>query len=226
VSITVTPAPVGCTAAAPAVDTKVSAEFKKASSTFKAPALSTSGPNELLVAFIGADGPQNTSQKVTSVSGGGLKWTRAAAENRGWGTTEVWYAYASAKASNVSVTAKLASAYDGAITVVAFTGASSKIGATGTGWGTKGTPAATVTTKACNSLVWAAGHDWTNSSAVSAPAGQTLVHTFVDTRVKDTFWTQKVDTATVKAGDKVGVSTNGPTKDRWTMAAVEILPAG
>lgn len=226
VSITVTPAPVGCQSVAPTLDTRVSAEIKKPASSFTAPALTTSGANELLVAFIEADGPTNTSQKVNSVSGGGLVWKLAARSNEGWGTTEVWYAWAPNASTKVAVTAKLAKAYDGAITVAAFKGASSSIGAIGTGWGTKGTPTATVTTKACGSLVWAAGHDWSTASKVVAPAGQTLVHTFIDKGVNDTFWTQKVDAATANAGDKVTVSTNGPTKDRWTMAAVEILPAG
>jgi hypothetical protein len=225
VSITVTPAPVGCPAPAPTVDTTVSKEIKKPSATFTAPALTTAGPNELLVAFIEADGPTNTSQKVTSVTGGALSWKLAARSNQGWGTTEVWYAWAPKASSKITVTAKLAKSYDGALTVTAFKGAASTIGATGTGWATKGTPKATVTTTACNSLVWAAGHDWTSAAAVSAPAGQSLVHTFTDKGVHDSFWTQKVDGPTANAGDKVVVSTNGPAKDRWTMAAVEIRPA-
>ena len=224
VSITVTPASTGCTSAAPTVDVVVSTDQKTASSKLTSGKVTTTGANELVLAFIQADGPTSPTQKVTAVTGGGLTWTLASRSNTTWGTTEVWQAYASSALSNAVVTAKLASAYDGAITVTAFKGAANKVGATATGAGTTGQPTAKVTPLGCNSLVWASGHDWTHSTAAVAATGQTIVHQFVDKRVHDSFWTQKVNTPTA-LGTPVIVKDTVPAKDRWTLAAVEVRPA-
>jgi hypothetical protein len=73
ISITV----VGCQRTAPTPDTTVSGDQTKAAGKFTAPAITTAGGNELLLAFVEADGPQNPTQAVTSVTGGGLQWTLA-----------------------------------------------------------------------------------------------------------------------------------------------------
>ena len=57
-----------------------------------------------------------------------------------------------------------------------------------------------------------------------AVAGQSFVHTFIDKRVHDSFWTQKVDAATTSKAT-VTVADTKPTKDRWSMVAVEIPSA-
>jgi hypothetical protein len=82
-------------------------------------------------------------------------------------------------------------------------------------------PSTTLTPTSCNSLVWAAGHDWSQATAPIAAAGQTLVHTFVDKRVHDSYWTQSVGTPT-GSGTPVTVRDTVPVNDRWTLAAVEI----
>jgi hypothetical protein len=224
VSITVTPSSSTCPSTAPTTDGVVSANQTTASATFKSPALTTTSGSDLVLAFVEADGPKSPTQKVTTVTGGGLTWSLAARSNTTWGTTEVWQAFATAPLSAVKVTAKLAFAYDGAITVAAFHGAAPQVGATAVGAGKTGTPMATFTPQACGSLVWAAGHDWSRSASPVAAAGQTLVHRFIDRRVNDSFWTQKVDDPTA-ANASVTVTTTGPVNDRWTMAAVEIRPA-
>ena len=224
VSITVTPVTTGCRATAPTVDVTVSADQKTAAAKLTSGKVTTTGSNRLVLAFVEADGPTSPTQKVTGVTGGGLTWTLAARSNATWGTTEVWQAHPTTPLTNAVVTAKLASAYDGSITVTAFTGAANKVGATATGAGTTGQPTAKLTPVGCNSLVWAAGHDWTHNTPAVADTGQTLVHQFVDTRVHDSFWTQKVDTPTT-IGTDVTVKDTVPTKDRWTLATVEIPPA-
>ncbi len=223
VSITVTPATAGCISTAPTVDVTVSADQTTPASKLRSGTVTT-GANELVLAFIQADGPTSPTQKVKGVTGGGLTWTMASRSNSTWGTTEVWQAYATSPLSNAVVTAKLASAYDGSITITAFQGAANSVGATATGAGTTGQPTATLTPLGCNSLVWASGHDWTHNTVAVAATGQTLVHQFVDKRVHDSFWTQKVDTPTT-LGTAVIVKDTAPTKDRWTLAAVEIRAA-
>jgi hypothetical protein len=214
-----------CPSTAPTTDGVVSANQTTASATFKSPALTTTSGSDLVLAFVEADGPRSPTQEVTTVTGGGLTWSLAARSNQTWGTTDVWQAFATAPLSAVKVTAKLPYAYDGAITVAAFHGAAPQVGATAVGASKTGTPMATITPQACGSLVWAAGHDWSRSVTPVAAAGQTLVHSFIDHRVRDSFWTQKVDDPTA-ANAPVTVTTTGPVNDRWTMAAVEIRAAG
>jgi hypothetical protein len=228
VSITVTPVtpPSGCVTAAPTIDKVVWADNRKPRSKLVAPMFDTSQGSELILAFISADGPRSATQRALSVTGGGLTWTLATRSNSTWGTTEVWQAYATTPLTNVEVTAKLAhTGYDGSITVAAFKGAASKVGATAAAAGTKGAPAATVKPTACNSLIWATGHDWTSAKDPKPAAGQTIVHKFIDNRVGDSYWTQSVDAPTDEALTPVVVSATGPLKDRWTYAAVEIPAA-
>jgi hypothetical protein len=224
-SITVTPVTTGCRSVAPTLDTSVSADQKTAAAALVSPALTTAGGNELVLAFVETDGPKSPTQTITSVSGGGLMWTLAARSNATWGTTEVWQAYATTSVTGAKVTATMGSKpWDGSITVAAFKGAATRIAAIGTGSGTSGSPSAKLTPAGCNSMVWAAGHDWSHDTPVVAATGQTLVHQFIDTRVLDTFWTQSVNAPTV-TGTSVTVADTGPVNNRWTLAAVEIAPA-
>ena len=220
VSITVNARPTTCPTGKPTLDVGVSADQQTASTRFTAPRFTTSGPNELILAFVAADGPTSQTQTVRTVTGGGLTWTLAARSNLTWGTAEVWQAYATTKLTNATVSATLAKSFDGSITVAAFRGAANHVGATTAGAGTTGSPTATLVPAGCNSLVWAAGHVWRQDRAPVPPAGESLVHTFLDRRVHDTFWTQKVDAPTV-AGTPVVVSDSGPT-GRWGLAVVEI----
>jgi hypothetical protein len=159
---------------------------------------------------------------VSSVTGGGVTWTLAARSNKTGGTTEVWQAYSTKKLDGIRVTAKLAAAYDGTITVGVFDGAAKRVGAVATGADRRGPATATLTTVGCQSRVWAVGHDWSAAREPVAATGQSIVHKFVDRRVSDTYWVQRVD-APVEAKQAVVVRTTGFTKDRWTLAAVEIL---
>jgi hypothetical protein len=221
-STTVTaPPPTTCLSAVPTVDVMVSADQRAPAPKLSSGKVTTTGSNELVLAFVQADGPTSPTQKVTGVTGGGLTWTLAVRSNATWGTAEVWQAYATTRLSNAVVTAKLASAFDSSITVTAFKGAARHVGATATGAGTSGQPTAKLTPAGCNSLVWASGHDWTHGSAALADVGETIVHQFVDKRVHDSFWTQTVDTPTI-LGTEVIVKDTIPTKDRWTLSTVEV----
>jgi hypothetical protein len=224
-SITVTPVSGTCTLTSPTLDVTVSADQKTAASKLVSPAITTGGGGELLLAFVQSDGPTAPTQQVKTITGGGLTWSLAARSNATWGTAEVWQAYATAKVSSVKVTATLAkSGWDGAITVAAFKGAASHVGAVGVNSGVSGMPTDVITPAGCNSLIWASGHDWTHNTTPIPAAGQVLVHSFVDGRIHDSFWTQRV-TAPTTAASAVTVGDTMPIHDRWMMAAVEIPAA-
>src|SRR5262245_61902842 len=87
----------GSADASVAVDKTVATHQTKAASTIASPAFSTSAPGELLLAFIGSDGPSaGGSQTVSKVSGGGLTWRLRRRANAQAGTAEIWAANAPA----------------------------------------------------------------------------------------------------------------------------------
>ncbi len=221
VSIDVTPTG-SCASTPPVLDVAVSKNQTTAASVLTSGKVTTAGGGELILAFIAADGPQQPNQRVTGVSGGGLTWTWAVRANETWGTTEVWQAYASSGLNHVHIKARLAqTGFDGMVTVAAFEGAATSVGATGHAAALTGSPAVSVTPGSCNSVVWGVGHDWTHDTRVTAATGQTIEHQFLDRRVFDSYWVQSVGSPTT-AGQSVTVSDTGPRCERWTMAAVEI----
>ena len=85
-----------------------------------------------------------------------MTWTLASRANQTWGTTEIWQARATNRLSNVVITADLAkSGFDGAITVVAFTGSADRVASTGAASGITGAASVTLDPGSCNSLIWA-----------------------------------------------------------------------
>jgi hypothetical protein len=86
--------------------------------------LTTTAPGDLLVAFVGTDGPSGSTQTAT-VSGGGLTWTLVGRTDVQFGTAEVWSARATATLSGAAITSKLGkSGYLEALTVIASKSAS------------------------------------------------------------------------------------------------------
>jgi len=71
--------------------------------------------------------------------------------------------------------------------------------------------------------VYAMGNDWDNAIARGVPAGQTLIHQWVDTSTGDTYWVQTLSGAIASAGTVVRLNDVSPTTDRWNFAIVEIL---
>ncbi len=77
--------------------------------TVKTGTFSTTSANELLLAFVSADGPPPGGGKttVTKVTGGGLTWQLVARSNAQLGDAEIWRAFAPGILTNVTVTATL-----------------------------------------------------------------------------------------------------------------------
>lgn len=208
----------------PSVDVSVSADQKQAAGKIASPQLTTSAAERLLVAFVTVDGPPSSTQKVSSVTGGGLTWTLVSRSNSTWGTAEIWQAHATSKLTKTVVTAKFAkSGFDGSITVAAFANAAASVGTSTSGSGTSGAPSVTVAPHADGSLIWATGHDWTRATTPAPLANQTLQHSFLDKRVGDSFWTESFDSPTTDFPITIGAST--PSTDRWQLVGVEIPAA-
>ncbi len=213
--------------ATPEVDATVSAN-QTGAPTYAAPPISTAAGNELVLAFVSADGPPLPTQTVTSVSGGGLSWSLAVRANAAFGTAEVWQAHAPGPLASATITAQpSAGGYPGSITVAAFrnpaAGGAPTLGATASGAAAGGGPNVTLRTVAANSLVWATGHDWDHATARTPVAGQTMVHEYLQLQAGDTSWVQR-GTPGAAAGASILVGDSAPTTDRWDLAAVEITP--
>ena len=185
-------------------------------------ALSTSGPNEVLIAFAASDGPRTGAQALT-VSGGGLTWTLVRRSNTRAGTSEIWKATAAAQLANVTVTStQSASGYDQSLTVVAFAGATGT-GASAIANGATGAPSVTLITTKARSLVYGVGNDWDRAVDRTLGPSQTMVHIWVDTASGDTYWVQAWTGTVANSGVSIQLNDTAPTSDRWNFASVEIV---
>lgn len=208
-----------------AVDSTVSADSGPAA-MLAAPALTTRGPNELLLAFVSTDGPKAANQTVRQVTGGGLTWKETVRQGKQPGDAEIWTAYAPARLASVSVRATLnRTPFEGSITVVAFTGARASLGAVAIGADLSTTALAGLTTTAAGGLLYATGHDWNSALTPLAGPGQAVVHNFGDPTVRDTSWVQRVTAPSAKSGVLTTFKAGLHAGDRWNLVGVEVLPA-
>jgi hypothetical protein len=194
--------------------------FSDGNGTRTTSAFSTIAPDEILVAFASSDGPASSSQLLT-VSGAGLSWQLVKRSNVQSGSSEIWWARATNALTNVTVVCtQRQSNYHQSLTVVAFTGASG-IGASSIAGARTGAPSILLSTTKAGSLVYGVGNDWSNSIARVLGTGQQMIHQWVDTAAKDTFWVQ-ARSAAVANPSQVQLNATFPTTDRWNLAAVEI----
>lgn len=202
------------------IDKSVTTKQTTGSTTLTAPTFSTSAPNELLVAFVASDGPNN-SITISGVTGGNLTWTLRKRVNTQRGTSEIWTAVAPTVTSNISVRATHTGSYQGMITVVAFQNAG--VGTTGGANAGSGAASASLTTTANNAWVWGVGNDWDNATARTVGTNQTKVEEML-APIGDTLWVQRQTAVTPNAGTVVTLNTTAPTNDRWNLATIEIIP--
>jgi hypothetical protein len=189
------------------------------------PPLSTTSPNELILAFVSSDGPATGVQSVGSVAGAGLSWSLAARANTLSGTAEVWQAHATTRLAGATIVAVFTnSGHGGSMTVAAFSGAAAAVGATAVGGAASGAPQVPITATKGRSLVWAVGHDADQAVPRTPLAGQTVVHEFLDPSGGNAGWVQATG-PTSAPSSVVTMGDSSPTLDRWELAAVEIPPA-
>jgi Concanavalin A-like lectin/glucanases superfamily/Domain of unknown function (DUF1929)/Bacterial Ig domain len=212
--------------AAVGIDVKVFTDRSTSVTSLASPSFSTVSENELLLAFVGADGPLGTVQTVKTVSGAGLTWTLVVRANGQPGTSEIWRAFAPAPLANVTVTATLSQSAAASLTVLSFTGVDPNvtggIGATGRQSAASGAAAASLVTTRGNSWVFGVGSDWDQALARAVPPDQTLAHQYLAT-VGDTYWVQHTIAATPAGGTTVTIADTAPTTDRYNLAVCEVL---
>ena len=213
------------------IDTTISKDQGTASTTVSTPAFSTTSGNELLLAFISADGVSSPNTTVTQVAGGSLTWVLVERTNVQKGTAEIWRAFAPSALSGVTVTATLSQKVDSSITVMTFSGVntsgtngSGAIGVVGSGNNNPGAPTATLVTKGNGSQVLGVGNDWDNAIRRTPGTGQTVVHQYL-APVGDTYWVQMQSSPTLLSGTSVTINDTAPTGDRYNLSVVEVLAA-
>lgn len=221
VAITVSLGPVVAPpATGPAVDVMV---FAQGAGTRTTPAFSTTSPGDVLVAFVGSDGPAASNSQTVTVSGAGLTWSRVQRSASQFGDAEIWTATASGILTGVTVkSVQAVGALHQSLTVIAFSGVTG-IGASSIAGAASGAPTIGLTTQGAGSLVYGVGNAWDRAIARTIPAGQTKVREFVDTAVGDTFWVQSITGPVAAAGTSVTLNATAPTTDQWNLAAVELL---
>jgi hypothetical protein len=195
--------------------------FADGSGVMTTPQLTTSTNSELLIAFVGYDGPANSPQTAT-VSGAGLIWTLLKRSNTQSGTAEIWAARASDAPFAVTVMSQPGTGtYHGSLTVVAFVNASGP-GIVGQAGAASGAPDIIVPGVSAGNWAFAVGNDWDKAIARTPVSGQVLVHQRVDTQTGDTYWVQST-VAPATANALVDIHDSSPTTDRWNYAVVEIV---
>jgi hypothetical protein len=195
--------------------------FLDASDTMTTPAFSTTTNSDLLIAFVGYDGP-STGPQTATVSGAGLPWTLLKRSNMQHGTSEIWAAKASDFLANVTVTSQPGvSGYHGSLVVVAFTNAAGP-GVVGQASAPSGAPDIYLPGVSAGNWVFAVGNDWDTAASRVPVSGQVLVHQRIDTGTGDTYWVQSTAAPSTATG-LVDIHDTSPTTDQWNYAAVEIV---
>ncbi|BCW71642.1 putative Ig domain-containing protein [Arthrobacter sp. NicSoilB8] len=208
------------------VDRIVTAHQGTNAATVSASGLTTTGSNQLLLAFISSDGPSGGgTESMRSVSGGGLTWTLRRRTNAQAGTAEIWQAVSPAPLANVTITATQNSGtWQSSMTVVAFNNADTTNGATAGASAASGPPSASLTTTRAGSWVWGVGTDWDAPLARTVGPAQTLVDQYLPP-AGDTYWVQRQAGLTATSGTVVAINDTAPTTDRWNLALIEIRAA-
>ncbi|MFI5370521.1 MAG: Ig-like domain-containing protein [Candidatus Eisenbacteria bacterium] len=186
------------------------------------PAFSTTAPDELLLAFVGYDGPSNGPQ-TAFVSGAGLSWLLLKRSNVQHGTSEIWAARAVDPLAGATVIAQPGTgSARGSVTVVSFASASGP-GVVMQASAPTGPPDIYVPGVSAGSWVFAVGNDYSNAIARVPVMGQEIVHQWLDTNTGDTYWVQSTSVPSAGSG-LVDIHDLAPTTDQWNYAAVEVVP--
>jgi hypothetical protein len=184
--------------------------------------VTTRHSDELVVVFVGSDGPW-AGQYVPSVTASGLNFQLARRADYQPGDVEVWYAWATNPIQTMIRAQRYSAGFHGSITVATFTGAdpAHPIGAVASDSQWTGAPSVSLTPTASNSVVWGVGDDWDNATHRTLAGGEVMVHEYTDHSTGDDYWVQSA-AARTQQGQSLTFADAGPTSDRWNLVAVEI----
>jgi len=224
-TLTIAPAPSGII-----IDATVS-NSRSTNATTIAAAVTTTAPNELLLALVAADQLSGTATTITNVAATGLTWQLVRRTNGQQGTSEIWRAFATTTLNNVTVTATISQSVAASITLMSFKGVDTSgtngagaIGNTWSGSASSGAPSATLATTRANSIVVGVGNDYDNAIARTLGPNQTLVQQYLAT-IGDTYWVQRTTSSVPASGTTVTMNDTAPTTDRYNLTIAEILSA-
>ena len=194
-------------------------------STISAPALTTSKPGELLLAFIGSDGPKTGGQTISGVSGGGLTWTLRKRANRRRGRP---------RSGRRSPRRRSPMRWSPPPGKNRLSGRDQRRRVHRRGHRSErrgrlrgrasGAPSASLITTRAGGWVWAVGEDWDNAIGRTVGSGQTLRGSVPRLERGHLLGPAQDGTHSV-AGTTVAINDTAPTTDRWNLALVEVLPA-
>ncbi len=211
----------------PTVDTTVWTDRSQSSTSFVSPMFSTNQSNELLLAFVATDSTSGT-ETIRSVSGAGLSWTLVRRTNTQQGTAEIWRAFAVKPLNQVTVMASISQRLTGSLTIVSFAGVDTSaangaaaIGAVGSGSARSGAPTATLVASRTQSLVLGVGNDAGTGIGRTVVAGQSLVHQYVDSSNRGTYWVQRLIDPVSMVGS-VTIRDSAPTSSAYNLSIVEV----
>ena len=210
------------------LDQTVSANGTGTGTTATTPVFSAVA-NELLLAFIGADGPVPSLSQSVTVSGGGLSWKLVSRVNIEAGDAEIWAANVTSASNNMTVTStEVSPGYNQTLTVIALhgTAGTATVGAKAIASALMGAPAVSVATTGAGSWVLGVGSDYDRAIARTLGANQQLVNQQLFTAAGVTFWVQATTGPTPLSNTLVTLNDTAPTNDRWDFCAVEVLAAG
>jgi hypothetical protein len=184
--------------------------------------LHTGAPGELLLAFVGSDGPALSLQSMT-VSGAGLAWKLVQRANRSRGDAEIWETVAPNVLTSGWVTATpQVPGYDASLTVIAIQGTAG-VGAAVAASARSGAPHVALSTVRANSMVFGVGNDADSAKARTPGFDQVLLNQWQDQRSGETFWSQNTALPNSPSGTRVALNNTAPTGGQWNFVAVEVL---
>jgi hypothetical protein len=205
---------------APAIDAVASARAHGRSRTLASPKLHTYSAHALVLVFVEASG-SGPGERVSRVSGDGLRFSPVARSDSGGSAAEVWQAHATRRFEGPIVAALHTAAYPASITVVAFSGPSPYVNAHAVSQGHASAPGMKLD-PAAGSLLWAVGRGEGQRAGISPVAGQRLVFESLGRRGHTGGWVQ---VTTPTSSPTVRVADRSRSRN-WGLAAVDVaIPA-
>jgi RHS repeat-associated protein len=179
--------------------------------------VTTSGANDLLLAFVSAKEPRHGGQNIASIKGGRLKWHVVTTESSSRGYVSVWQARASQPLKRTRVSVKLRRAgFPAALAVVGFDSGASVVTSARA---SRESGATNISTRVpADADVWAVGQDALRHSKLKPLSGQTIV-TKVNAPGSAISWLQ---TGAPPSAGSLVLGESAPKSSRWALGAVVI----